>query len=329
MDAPSGIAVCHAFGLGKPVGPLVGVRYGSAPTWRLATSSGVVLVKRLRCAGWRHSLERAMGIERQARAAGVAMPRPLEPVVSAAAFGYAADVDGDGVVRAYTWVDGEPVGETDVADWLGTTLARLHRLAPVRAAEPDWYGLHPAAQWEAWLARGTERGRVWAPALAAALPAVLDTSQRIAAAFDRAQDYVLTHRDFEPWNVMVAARGPVLVDWDTAGPDSAGLEAAHAILAFALRGRAEPDPDAVRAAHRAYIRAGGTRLDPGRGDLLARRAGLRLGRLSERLRISLGEQEPGSQDVERADERACGQLRDLPGLMERLDRWAGLFTSVN
>jgi Ser/Thr protein kinase RdoA (MazF antagonist) len=286
----------------------------------------VFLVKRLRCDNWRQSLERAMGIERRARAAGIAMPRPLEPV--SAAFGYGADIDGDGVVRAYEWVDGEPIGEADVAEWLGTTLARLHQLAPTSTAEPDWYGLHPPAQWEAWLAQGTERGRVWAPELAATLPVVLEATHQIATAFSQAQDYVLTHRDFEPWNVMVTAQGPVLIDWDTAGPDSARLEAAHTILAFSLHGRTEPDPDTIGVAHRAYIREGGAALDSDHGVLLARRVGLRLGRLSERLCISLGEQEPGSEDIEQVDTRALDQLRDLPDLLERLTRWAAMFTSA-
>lgn len=173
-----------------------------------------------------------------------------------------------------------------------------------------------------------EQGRVWAPDLAATLPVILEASHRIATAFGQAQDYVLTHRDFEPWNVMVTARGPVLLDWDTAGPDSARLEAAHSILAFALRGRTEPDPDTIRAAHRAYVHEGGTPLEAGRDDLLARRAGLRLGRLSERLRISLGEQEPGSEDIERLHTRARDQLRDFPALVERLTRWAAAFTWV-
>jgi Ser/Thr protein kinase RdoA (MazF antagonist) len=55
------------------------------------------------------------------------MARPLSPV--GPAFGYAADLDGVGLVRAYEWVDGRPLaGADDVAEWLGGTLARLHGL---------------------------------------------------------------------------------------------------------------------------------------------------------------------------------------------------------
>ncbi|MFI7601458.1 phosphotransferase [Actinoplanes sp. NPDC049681] len=34
-----------------------------------------------------------------------------------------------------------------------------------------------------------------------------------------AGDYVSTHRDVEPWNVLMTGSGPALVDWDTAGPE--------------------------------------------------------------------------------------------------------------
>jgi hypothetical protein len=34
----------------------------------------------------------------------------------------------------------------------------------------------------------------------------------------------------------MTADGPVLIDWDVAGPDSASLEAAHATMEFARRG---------------------------------------------------------------------------------------------
>ncbi|MFF9817705.1 hypothetical protein [Streptomyces sp. NPDC014006] len=82
------------------------------------------------------------------------MPTPVEPVN--AVFDYAADIDGDGVVGTHEWVDGEPIGDTDIAEWLGTALARLHQLAPNPGAEPDWRrcrllpgARRPTANWPA------------------------------------------------------------------------------------------------------------------------------------------------------------------------------------
>jgi hypothetical protein len=86
----------------------------------------------------------------------------------------------------------------DVAEWLGVTLARLHALLALDQAQPQWYGLYSQHQWQAWLAEGLERDRVWAPVLERRLSEVLEASAWIGQAFEEAGDYVMTHRDVEP-----------------------------------------------------------------------------------------------------------------------------------
>jgi hypothetical protein len=105
-----------------------------------------------------------------------------------------------------------------------------------------------------------------------------------------------------------------------AGPDSAGLETAHAAVVFAMRGGGPPDADAVRRTLVAYGQGGG-RWQPS-GFMLARRAGMRLNRLAERLRITLGEQEPGPIDPGPAEARAAEQLAELPAFVALLDDWS-------
>jgi hypothetical protein len=314
--------IADAFALGRPTSDLVAYSYSSLPTWTLDTVSGRVLVKRVSCDGWRDELDRAMGFEQRAMDVGIDMPRPIRPV--APVFGYVASVEGLGQVRAYEWIEGRPLaGTDDVAEWLGATLARLHGIAALGRAEPQWYGLHSEQQWRAWLMSGLEQRCSWAPILRRRLADVLTATAWIGHAFQSAGDYVMTHRDVEPWNVLMTPGGPVLVDWDTAGPDSAGLEAAQAAVVFAGRGRAEPDADAVRRTLVSYEHHGGRPARHGR-DALARRAGLRLNRLSERLRISLGQQEPGSASRAHAEARAGEQLEELPAFLDNLARWSRL-----
>ena len=220
-DVPDADAVAAAFGLGAALAPLEPNEKSTWQTWRLRTGCGDAFVKQVDCTGWQAELERAMAFERAAATAGVPMPRPLEPVRPA--FEYAAVVDGS-TLRAYAWVDGRAVHPgDDLADWLGSTLATLHRIAPIEAAEPAWYGLYPPEQWQAWQRVGHARGQAWADVLGSRLTDIAELSGRIADTFTGAGDYVLAHQDLRPHNLLVTPAGPVLTDWDSVGPDSAAL----------------------------------------------------------------------------------------------------------
>ncbi|MFC7484890.1 aminoglycoside phosphotransferase family protein [Luedemannella flava] len=302
------MAVAEAFGLGRPVRAMTAHTHRSSPTWVLDTVDGRVLVKQVEVAGREAEVIRAARFEARVGAGGVDVPRPVPP--AGEAVGYATYVAGFGWARAYEWLDGRDLRDDDeVAGWLGATLAAVHAVEPVDAPERVAYGIHPAERWHAWLAAGERLARPWAPTLRAGLPAILDISAWVAAALDRAGDYVLTHRDVEPWNVMITSSGPVLFDWDPAGPDSAGLEACHAAFAFATR--AGHDWAALRATLTAYAAAGG--VVPADPDLLARRVGMRINRLAWRLSMSTGAQPLGPNDLATVDARAREQVEQLPG----------------
>lgn len=136
-----------------------------------------------------------------------------------------------------------------------------------------------------------------------------------------AGDYVVTHRDVEPWNVLMTETGPVLIDWDVAGPDSARLEAAQAVLSFSTRA-GMPDPAVVRRTVAAYVSNGGAMLDG--VDVLVRRVGLRLGRLAERLRMSLGLEPAGPRDLAAVETRAIEQITDMPDFVAAVKSFADL-----
>jgi Ser/Thr protein kinase RdoA (MazF antagonist) len=298
--------ITQALGLPDPIGDPRPLTYSSSQTWTLDTTDGRVLLKHLPLVQ-----PATMAFERKARAAAIAMPTPV---------GHPAHIDGVGLVRAYAWIDGRPLRETDdIAAWLGETLARLHAIELAEPGGPDWYHLHDD-RWHTWLHAAQ---RPWTPALREHLPDILAATAWVARAFDNTADHVTTHRDIEIHNIMITAAGPVLIDWDSAGPDSAGLETAHTAYSLATHHGPRPDRAAIRRLLDAYTANGGTA--PTGPDVLARRAGIRLGRLAERLRMSLGEQPAGPRDLTEIDTRARDRIRSIPAFTQDLIRYADLF----
>ncbi|MFG1996624.1 phosphotransferase enzyme family protein [Actinoplanes sp. NPDC048988] len=317
LDATAGV-VAAAYGLGPVLGPFVPLSYRSSRTWTLTARKGRFLVKHVPAEGWRDDFARAMRFEEKALAAGISMARPVAPVATAPAFGCAVEVDGIGLLRVYEWVDGRPLDDADeVSAWLGSTLARLHRIEPSGRPEaaPEWYRLDDREQWDGWLREGERLRKPWAPVLRDGLTGILDSAAWVSRTFREAGDYVVTHRDIEPWNVLMTDAGPVLIDWDVAGPDSARLEAAQATLSFTTRAGL-PDPAVVRRTVEAYVDGGGMPFSG--ADVMVRRVGLRLGRLAERLRMSLGRQELGPHEVAQVEARAAAQITDMPDFVARV-----------
>jgi Ser/Thr protein kinase RdoA (MazF antagonist) len=302
--------VAAAFGLGRPTGPLTPLTFRSSQTWTIKTPDGRLLIKHVPAEDWRDDFARAMRFEEQALAAGIAMGRPVLPPTPA--LGCAVEVEGLGLLRAYEWIDGRPLADTDdVSAWLGRTLATLHRIEPAgtSAGAPNWYRMHEPDLWAGWLREGERLGKPWAPALRDRMADILSAANWVERVFVQADDLVMTHRDLEPWNVLMTGDGPVLIDWDVAGPDSARLEAAQATLSFSTRAGL-PDPAVVRRTVQAYVDNGGAAFSG--EDVVVRRVGLRLGRLAERLRMSLGQQPTGSQKVADIDARATERISDMP-----------------
>lgn len=319
-SAPSAESIAEAFDLGRPVAQLTQVQHTVSRSWRLDTSAGSFHVKQFWAEDdpeWARQLVDRMEFERQAMAAGIGVVRPIDPVTSA--YGWAGRVEGRGAYRVYEWVDNRPLNpDDDITDWLGGTLAQLHRLRPI-GEPPDlawrWFVSHPRACWESWIATAVEQGKPWTSTARERLGDILELGRRDDRAFLAAADHVITHRDIEPYNVIMTANGPILIDWDSVGPDSATVETGHAAITFGY-------DDAARV-HRildAYTAAGGEIADLG-GDLLIRTAARQRSDIVGLIRYSLGLRSPAGWMIRvNADQRITEWLIDLPRLIAALSK---------
>ncbi|MFN8169001.1 MAG: aminoglycoside phosphotransferase family protein [Candidatus Nanopelagicales bacterium] len=287
---------------------------------RLRTPGGDYAVKELRNAWgeprWLDWLAEGWRVELAAIAAGIPAPGPVAaPDGGCVALVPRADGAGEVPVRVHRWVESrtvprEPVG-TDLAHWLGGTLAALHGLA-LQPLDPGLYagrvGLTTAEVWPDLVARSRVAGAPWTEHLAVAEPVARRASALLG---DGTPPTVLVHGDVDQKNLLVADAGPLLIDWDVVVPAVPAHDLAHAAVTMA----AWREPAAAAAVLLGYADGGGTAYDPQPSDLgpaLASRLGW--------VRFT----------VDRAlDARAAGQadLGDdagLPALLDDLERRVGL-----
>lgn len=239
------------------------------PVWALDTETGRWVVKTARPAGpwWYDQARRAAVLESAAADAGISVPRSAAPVDGAEVVGLWTKAGDRLCLRAMERVEGAvpssaPVSE-QLARWVGTTLAGLEAVAPRVAGAWDatGYATHPVAEWAQWLDEGREAGllsveeRDETLALVSALNAQIEDVTR-----DLATDELrLLHRDVSRVNIIVAPSGPVLLDFDHAGPQRPWWEAVCHVFQLASPRQGPPDPDraVVAAALDAYRAAGG------------------------------------------------------------------------
>jgi hypothetical protein len=317
-------AMAEAFDLADPVGPANPVRQrGQVEAWRVSTGSGPVLVKRFWADDklpWQDQLEVAMEIERLAINVGIDTPPPIEPVRPL--FGSVARIDGHGLFRAFPYIEHRPLSDDDdIAEWIGTTLAVTHGLQRLdyRPAPNWWYCQHPPVppdQWQRWLQEGEASDAAWAAELREHLDLVMEQARRVVATFNASPPYALSHRDVEPWNVLIAEGRPLLIDWDATGPESIPLEAANVFITFARMGRDEPDPQLVRRSHQAYVAAGGQPIKAKLG-LLDRMIGQHLSKIAGSLGNFFDSQDDGPKVRER--------INRLPETVANARKWEQLF----
>jgi hypothetical protein len=197
-------------------------------------------------------------------------------------------------------------------------MAQIHQLEPVsQVGLPDWWRgpIWPSTTWAEWLLEAQRRDRPWVGLAQECLPTILETSGRIASLCNRAPDCVRTHGDFKTHNMLMAAGGPVLVDWDSVRIDSAALETGRVAHIFGAA-----DVESVSRILQAYAAAGGE-LEWAGADLFLSVARHDLQALSERILVSL-ERNPAARWMgdRQAIEHDIGELLQvLPERIEHLD----------
>ncbi len=307
--------ICAAFGLPSEQATLAPLRHADFPTWRLTTSTGSYVVKRLvepTEAFPRERFDRAMTLERSAIAAGIRTAEPVPPV--RADLGWCTKITDHGWFRAHAWVDHRPLRATDdIASWLGPTMATLHQLIP-DPSEPDWpsMGIHPVSAWRDWFDEAASAGREWAEVGLSQLSYLEELTEHFRLLYSR-PDRVLTHGDIDPGNILITDNGPVLIDWDTVWPFSPTLQAGHVAHRFS-----HGDLGRARAILAAYRDAGG-RIDTLGDALFHSVAGQKLASLAIQITVLLGhEPAPRWMDVANADRLVEDRLRGLADLVDDL-----------
>ncbi|MFC8721709.1 phosphotransferase [Kitasatospora sp. NPDC057198] len=323
-------AVAEAFGLGRPLGPWRALDNGGAPTDTrvLETSHGrwTVRTGRLR-SDWHHrQAHRVQRLQRAALAAGVPMPRPVEPPHPAA--GYWHLLPGDAVVKVSGWLDGHDLRRpgTDLAaatEWTGRTLARIAALDTGGEQPPP---PHPVEEWREWAAEAEAGGLEVAGPARVLLPAVADATALVHDAQRSAPAAVLVHGDTSRANVLRTPGGYALIDWESVQPEVPWWDAVSVAFRFATPFNGptvSADPATVRPLLAAYLDAGG----PGGPAEVQSFAGLLRSQLTSTawfLWLALGHREAD------AAQRAFGlrvvsaAARELPGVLRRLPHWTAL-----
>jgi hypothetical protein len=263
---PSARAIAAAFGLAGTVGELVAVAGAwSNRVFRLEVGDAAFAVKELldtwREPSWFDRLDDAWRFELAAIEAGTDAP---EPIPNPADGGWRADVERVGgretaTVRVHRWVDAEPappgVASAALATWSGATLARLHALGVVPHRPELFTGWSPEAfdRWASLVAAADDAGVSWLDLAHRATPAVEVIRQLFDEVATGRGVEPMSHRDVDQKNILVGAAGPLLCDWDVAGP----VDPREELVDVALSMARWEQPAIARTVLDAYRDAGG------------------------------------------------------------------------
>ncbi|MFC9508288.1 phosphotransferase enzyme family protein [Streptomyces sp. NPDC057002] len=255
-DTAGSIAELYSLGTGPwTMTPVT--RGALGQIWRLSGNGSSWAVKELLFGCDEAQVRREAALRDSAERLGIASPRLHADRHGA----YVSRLDSPGGaswVKLYDWVDGTraDASDPDVLDWFGRTMALLHQAGEGAVDTPgDWYERCPDdAEWEDVLKKVRDAGRPWSDELggfiATSAPALAHWVTPSAP-----RGLVTSHLDLQPQNVLVGPEGPVLLDWDNAGPVSAEREFARAVHVWA--GGNAVDIESARRLARAYRGAGG------------------------------------------------------------------------
>ncbi|EDY59839.1 MULTISPECIES: phosphotransferase [Streptomyces] len=251
----TGTFIADAYELGAGPWTMTPVARGAlGQIWKLSGNGTAWAVKELLFEKDEPDVGTEAALRDAAETLGISAPRLL------------ADRTGSHVVRLpegswaklYDWVDGTAADPSDpeILSWCGRTLAILHTAGEGPSGTPSgWYErCNPESDWAELLGRVERAGLPWAAELSRFVTSTaVDLARHVCPSSPG--DVVTSHLDLRPQNVLVGPDGPVLLDWDNAGPVSAERELARAVYVWSGGNRF--DADAARCLVRAYRDAGG------------------------------------------------------------------------
>jgi Ser/Thr protein kinase RdoA (MazF antagonist) len=232
--------------------------------WRLETEAASYAVKELYwaedpVAEEATAVRQIMFCER-ARAAGVAAPANLRADSGQHVIALPQELGG-GLIRAYEWIEGQPVTSADagIAAWAGRTQAVIEALGALpgdQEVDPWSYRAPSKDTWDALADRCEQAQKPWTDQLREVLPRFVALTAMTGPP-DPA-DLFVTHTDFQPQNVLVDGEGRfVLLDWDDAGPSTPARALGQLINNWHIHG-STVDHDGLRQTMAGYRAAGGT-----------------------------------------------------------------------
>ena len=211
--------------------------------------------------GWRDWLSEAWRFELLAIEAGVRAPEPIPNRWDGSCLAAVprSDASGEAFVRVHRWVHGRPAplgpADEDLARWSGETLALMHSLDH----RPRHRELFPvlsfasADRWPDLVAQAESAAAPWASHMRDAMPSVRALAALARDGGLRFDDEVMTHGDVDQKNIVIAADGHYLCDWDVAAPLVPRRELADVALSMATWERF----DIARQVVSSYRAAGG------------------------------------------------------------------------
>ncbi|MET7689527.1 aminoglycoside phosphotransferase family protein [Streptomyces sp. NPDC005483] len=251
----TGEFIADAYGLGAGTWSMTPVTRGAlGQIWKLSGNGTAWAVKELLLEKDVPDVGAESALRGAAEALGISAPRLLPDRTGA----HVVRLPEGSWVKLYDWVEGTAADPSDpeTLSWCGRTLALLHKAGEDASGTPsDWYErCNPASDWAELLGKVERAGLSWAAELGRFVATTaVELARHVSPS--RPGDVVTSHLDMRPQNVLVGPGGPVLLDWDNAGPVSAERELARAVYVWSGGNRF--DADAARRLARAYRDAGG------------------------------------------------------------------------
>ena len=248
-----GAALASAFGLGTPSGPLTHLSWSqTGERWSLETSSGRYTFRTILDWISPELAEDACRLRTAAVAHGIRTPNAVR-----SPSGDLIQEVGGKRWCADEWMDVGPAPSlpvsSAVASNAGATLATLHALGlpSERPINPWMTYRRSEEQWRDILRAAKDAGADWAPALEAALPAIIDL---VSLCVDSPKDApMLCICDFGPGAVRVSANDEItIVHWDFAGANTPSWEIGGLLNGWSLTHDGRVNEVAVKALMSGY-----------------------------------------------------------------------------